>query len=604
MDASIFREYDIRGIVGSQLTDETVSLIARATGTFFVPQGVVKVSIGYDARESSPRFAELMLEGLNSCGIDVLLIGQVPTPVLYYTLYASDVGGGVMITGSHNPPDHNGFKICVGTHALFGEQIRQIGKIAEAGEFATGSAGSESVDVLAEYCRGVASSISMGARPLKVVLDSGNGMGAVTAVPVYKELGVNVVELYSNPDSNFPNHHPDPTVEKNLQDLILAAREHKADVGIAFDGDADRIGVIDENGRILWGDELMVIYSRDVLKQDPGATVIGEVKCSQTLFDDIAAHGGKPLMWKAGHSLIKAKMKETGAVLAGEMSGHMFFADRFYGFDDACYAGARLLEILSKTDRPLSELTADLPKTYSTPEMRMECPDERKFEIVAAVAEHFSKDHEVIGLDGARIKFDHGWGLVRASNTQGLLVLRFEADTAEHLKEIEEAVGIVLLDLNGALPLRKAVEAARHSGDKLALAGALTAIANVERRPPLTRAAALRSYREAAKLFHELDRPLDEAWVLRHIGIIHEYAERLELAEEYYDRALALYRTHSENDLNYANAVRYPAVIKERLGKRGESAALWQEAHDRYLQCGIEAGIKESATHIEALKNV
>jgi len=280
----------------------------------------------------------------------------------------------------------------------------------------------------------------------------------------------------------------------------------------------------------------------------------------------------------------------------------MFFADRFYGFDDACYAGARLLEILSKTDQPLSELTADLAKTYSTPELRMECPDERKFDVVAAVAEHFAKDHDVITIDGARISFEYGWGLVRASNTQALLVLRFEADTAEHLEEIEEAVGNVLLDLNGALPLRRAVEAARQSGDKLALANALTALANVERRPPLTRAAALRTYSEAAEIFRELDRPLDDAWVLRHIGIIHEYAHRLELAEEYYDRAVALYRQHSEDDLNYANAVRYPAVIKERLGKRDESLALWQEAHDRYRQCGIEDGVKEAATHIEALK--
>jgi len=604
MDPKIFREYDIRGIVGTQLTEETVSLISRAIGTFFVRHGVGKVALGYDARASSPGFSRGMCDGLNSCGIDIVLIGRVPTPVLYYTLYSRDVGGGIMITGSHNPPDHNGFKICLGTQALFGEQIREIGNIAASGEFADGIGGVESEDVLAQYCDEIRARISTGDRRLKVVIDSGNGMGAVTAVPVYKDLGMDLVELYSEPDPNFPHHHPDPTVEENLQDLISAVREHKADVGIAFDGDADRIGVVNENGRILWGDELMVIYSREVLKDYPDATIIGEVKCSQTLFDDIAAHGGKPLMWKAGHSLIKAKMKETGAVLAGEMSGHMFFADRFYGFDDACYAGARLLEILSKTERPLSQLTADLPKTYSTPEMRMECPDERKFNVVSAVAEHFSNDHDVITIDGARIKFEHGWGLVRASNTQALLVLRFEADTAEHLEEIEEVVGNFLLDLNGAVPLREAVEAARKSGDKLALADALTALANVERRPPLTRAAALRTYSEAAQLFHELDRPLDEAWVLRHIGIVYEYLERLELAEEYYDRALAMYRQHSEDDLNYANAVRYPAVIKERLGKRDESAALWQEAHDRYRQCGIEAGIKESATHIEALKKI
>ncbi|HEY2848193.1 MAG TPA: phosphomannomutase/phosphoglucomutase, partial [Pyrinomonadaceae bacterium] len=453
MDPTIFREYDIRGIVDTQLTDETVSVISRAIGTFFDRNGVRRVSLGYDARESSLRFAELMRDGLNSCGIDVLLIGRVPTPVLYYTLYKSGVDGGVMITGSHNPPDHNGFKICLGTQALFGDQIREIGQIAAAGEFQGGRGGVGSRDVLPEYCQEVVSRTSMGPRRLRVIIDSGNGMGGVTAVPVYKKLGVDIVELYSEPDPTFPNHHPDPTVEENLKDLIAAVRKQKADVGIAFDGDGDRIGVVDETGRILWGDELMVIYSREVLKDHPGSTIIGEVKCSQTLFDDIAAHGGRPLMWKAGHSLIKAKMKETGAVLAGEMSGHTFFADRFYGFDDACYAGARLLEILSKTDKPLSQLTADLPKTYSTPELRMECPDDRKFEVVAAVAEHFGKTREVITIDGARIKFDHGWGLVRASNTQALLVLRFEADSAEHLEEIMETVGTVLIDLNGAKPL-------------------------------------------------------------------------------------------------------------------------------------------------------
>ena len=460
MDPNIFREYDIRGVVGSQLTDETVSLIARAVGTFFSQNGVCCVSLGYDARESSPRFAEMMREGLNSCGIDVLAIGRVTTPVLYYTLYSTQVGGGVMITGSHNPPDHNGFKICLGTQALFGGQIQQIREIADSDQFASGSGGFKTQDALADYCHELVSRISMGPRRLNVVIDSGNGMGAVTAAPVYRELGVDIVELYSEPDPTFPNHHADPTVEENLRDLIAAVREHNADVGIAFDGDADRIGVVDENGRILWGDELMVIYAREVLPEHPGSTIIGEVKCSQTLFDDIAAHGGKPLMWKAGHSLIKAKMKETGSVLAGEMSGHMFFADRFYGFDDACYAGARLLEILSKTDKPLSELTADLPKTYSTPELRMECPDERKFEVVAAVAEHFSKDHDVITIDGARIKFAHGWGLVRASNTQALLVLRCEADSAEHLEQIMEKIGSVLLDLNGAIPLRQAVAVA------------------------------------------------------------------------------------------------------------------------------------------------
>jgi len=265
-------------------------------------------------------------------------------------------------------------------------------------------------------------------------------MGGVTAVPVYEALGIELIKLFIEPDSSFPNHHPDPTVTENLQDTIAAVLEHKADIGLAFDGDGDRIGVVDETGRIIWGDELMILLSRSILATKPGATIIAEVKCSQTLFDDIAAHGGTPIMWKAGHSLIKAKMKETNAALAGEMSGHIFFADRFYGFDDATYAGARVLEILSKTDKPLSALLADVPPTFSTPELRVDCADERKFEIVAAIAKHFAATNEVITIDGARILFEHGWGLVRASNTQAILVLRFEADTEEHLNEIRSTV--------------------------------------------------------------------------------------------------------------------------------------------------------------------
>jgi phosphomannomutase/phosphoglucomutase len=443
MDTNIFREYDIRGVVGTQLTDESVGTIGRALGRFFIQNGARRIAVGYDARESGPGFRDLITEGLNSCGIDVVLIGRVPTPVLYYSLHTLDVDGGVMITGSHNPPDHNGFKICLGTQALFGSQIREIGRIASEQPSSAGIqlvGGVTTQNVIDAYREDVLSRISLGGRHLKVVIDSGNGMGGVTAVPVYRELGCEVIDLYTEPDANFPNHHPDPTVEENLRDLIAAVREQHADLGIAFDGDGDRVGVVDENGRILWGDELMVLYSREVLKEHPASTIIAEVKCSQTLFDDIAAHGGTPLMWKAGHSLIKAKMKETKAALAGEMSGHMFFADRWYGFDDACYAAARLLEILSKTNKPLSQLTADLPKTFSTPELRFACSDDTKFAVVAAVADHFSTDHEVIAIDGARIKFDHGWGLVRPSNTQELLILRFEADTEEHLNWIRNTV--------------------------------------------------------------------------------------------------------------------------------------------------------------------
>ena len=447
MDINIFREYDIRGIVGTQLTDEIVASLGRAIGTFYRQHGGKRIAIGYDARESSPRFCELLTAGLTGCGCNVVNIGRVPTPVLYHTVFTRDVDGGVMITGSHNPPDHNGFKICLGKDALFGSQIQEIRAIATEAEtrafagVSDAEPGSvESLHVLDDYRRDIVSRVSLGARKIKAVIDAGNGMGGVTAVPIYRELGVVLVEMFTEPDSTFPNHHPDPTVEENLADLIGAVRENKADIGIAFDGDGDRIGVVDETGRIIWGDELMVLFSRGVLTDHPGAAIIGEVKCSQTLFDDIAAHGGNPVMWKAGHSLIKAKMKETGAALAGEMSGHIFFADRFYGFDDATYAGARVLEILSRTEKPLSALLGDLPQTFSTPEIRVACPDDKKFDVVGRIADEFSKTQEVITIDGARILFDRGWALVRASNTQAILVLRFEADTPQHLDMIRSEV--------------------------------------------------------------------------------------------------------------------------------------------------------------------
>ena len=449
MNTNIFREYDIRGIVGDQLTDQTVATLGSSIGTFFARNGARRIAIGYDARKSSPGFSDILTRGFNECGIDVVLIGMVPTPVLYHTVFTKDVDGGVMITGSHNPPDHNGFKICLGKATLFGSQIQEIKDIALSGAFERGEGSVESIEVLGDYCVDIVSKIEMGARRLKVVVDAGNGMGGVTAVPVYEKLGIELIKLYTEPDSNFPNHHPDPTVTENLQDTIRAVDYNRADIGLAFDGDGDRIGVVDENGRIIWGDELMILLSRSILQTNPGATIIAEVKCSQNLFDDIEKHGGTAVMWKAGHSLIKAKMKETNAALAGEMSGHIFFADRFYGFDDATYAGARVLEILSKTDKPLSDLLSDIPPTFSTPELRVDCADERKFEVVAAIANHFASTNEVITIDGARILFEYGWGLVRASNTQAILVLRFEADSEAHLNEIRAIVEIKVKELIG-----------------------------------------------------------------------------------------------------------------------------------------------------------
>ncbi|CAN5843723.1 phosphomannomutase/phosphoglucomutase [soil metagenome] len=440
MNPNIFREYDIRGIVGQDLTEETVAVLGKAIGTFFNKNGAKRIAIGFDARESSPVFERLLTEGFNESGCDAVLIGMVPTPVLYHTVFTKNVDGGVMITGSHNPPDHNGFKICLGKQTLFGSQIQEIKEIAFSNNFAKGTGNIEKIEVLDDYEKDILSKIDFGGRKIKAVIDGGNGMGGVTAVPIYDRLGVEMVKLFTEPDSNFPNHHPDPTVTENLQDCIAAVKESNADLGIAFDGDGDRIGLIDENGRIIWGDELMVLLSREILKVKRGATIIAEVKCSQNLYNDIAANGGNPIMWKAGHSLIKAKMKETNAALAGEMSGHIFFADRFYGFDDATYAGARVLEILSKTDKKLSELLADLPETFSTPELRVDCTEEQKFEIVQKIADEFSKSNEVITIDGARILFENGWGLVRASNTQAILVLRFEADSEENLQKIRQTV--------------------------------------------------------------------------------------------------------------------------------------------------------------------
>jgi len=447
MDQAIFREYDIRGIVGEQLTDETVATVGRAIGTFLNRNSSNRIAVGYDARESSSRFCEILTRSLNETGCDAILIGMVPTPVLYHTVFTKPVDGGVMITGSHNPANHNGFKICLGTSALFGQQIQEIKEIALSGDFSNGTGTTGNLSVLDDYRRDLISRISLGERKLKAVVDAGNGMGGVTSVPIYKDLGVNVVELFTEPDPSFPNHPPDPAVAENLIDLIAEVKRSSADVGIAFDGDADRITVVDETGRIIWGDELMVLFSRDVLAANPGATIIAEVKCSQNLFDDIEKHGGNPIMWKAGHSVIKAKMKESGSVLSGEMSGHIFFADRFYGFDDAAYAGARLLEILSKIDEPLSALLSDLPKTCSTPEIRIPCPEDKKSFVIQKIIEHFSPGHEVITIDGARIKFDHGWGLVRPSNTQALLILRIEADTPKNLDLLETKVRTLVNDL-------------------------------------------------------------------------------------------------------------------------------------------------------------
>ncbi|MGI8542969.1 MAG: phosphomannomutase/phosphoglucomutase [Aridibacter sp.] len=440
MNQQIFREYDIRGLVGTDLTEETVNILAHSIGTYFKKNNVERVSIGFDARESSPIFSEIFNQAMNASGLDVLNIGLIPTPLLYFTLFTEDVDAGVMITGSHNPAEFNGFKLCLGKLTLHGEQIQEIKEIALTGNFLSGEGKVAEKNVLPDYLKFVKENITLGERKLKVIVDSGNGVGGIVGVPLYKMLGCEVIEMFTEPDSSFPNHHPDPTVAENMKDAISALKENDADLAIAFDGDGDRIGVVDEKGKIIWGDELMTIFSRSILEENPDAKFIAEVKCSQRLFDDIEKKGGEIIMWKVGHSLIKAKMQETGAALAGEMSGHIFFADRYFGFDDAIYSGARLLEILSHTDKNLSELIEDLPEVFNTPEIRIDCREEQKFEIVKYLTEKFKETNRVIDIDGVRILFDKGWGLVRASNTQPVLVLRFEAESEEALRDIQETV--------------------------------------------------------------------------------------------------------------------------------------------------------------------
>jgi phosphomannomutase/phosphoglucomutase len=432
----IFREYDIRGRVGEDLTPETVVFIGKGFGTYTMRGGGKSLMVGRDCRLSSPSFRDALVEGVLSTGMDVVDVGICPTPLLYFSILRFGADGGVMVTGSHNPPEFNGFKLCVGPVTLYGDRIREIRRIIESRDFVSGKGRESSRNVVPDYREYVASNISI-PRRLKVVVDAGNGTAGPVAPPLFRELGVDVVELFCGMDGTFPNHFPDPTVPENLASLIRVVRETRADVGVAYDGDADRIGAVDDRGEILFGDSLLTLFAREILRRKPGATIISEVKASQNLYDDIARHGGKPLMWKAGHSLIKKKMREVSAEVAGEMSGHIFFTDRYLGFDDAIYASARLFEIIADSDRPLSEMLSDLPPVVSTPEIRVECPDEIKFRVAERVAEIIRPQaRDVIELDGVRAVFDGGWGLVRASNTQPVLVLRFEGKDRETVERI------------------------------------------------------------------------------------------------------------------------------------------------------------------------
>ncbi len=443
MNPGIFREYDIRGVTGKDLTEADAVSIGKAYGTLLHQQGKKRVSVGRDCRTSSEPFCRHFAQGILSTGVDVIDIGVCPTPVLYFSIQHLAVDGGAKVTASHNPPEYNGFKLMNGTDSIHSHGLQDIRKIIEADGFVQGSGTLETVDVIQAYQKNILETIKLD-RKIRIGIDAGNGTGGVTALPVLKALGCEVHDLYCDMDGTFPNHPSDPTVKKNMLELIDLVQQNNLDLGVGYDGDADRIGVVDEKGNIIYGDQLMIIFAREILTRKPGATFISEVKCSMVMYDDINKRGGRAIMWRTGHSLIKKKMKEEKAALAGEMSGHMFFSDRYLGFDDALYATCRLLEIISSTGKTVSELIADLPKTYTTPEIRVDCPDDRKFKVVEAITRKFKEKMTVIDIDGLRAVYPDGWGLVRASNTQPALVLRFEALTRERLDEIRNEIETAL----------------------------------------------------------------------------------------------------------------------------------------------------------------
>jgi phosphomannomutase/phosphoglucomutase len=450
---AIFREYDIRGVVGEDLTADRVRDIGSAVAVTLARDGVSSAVVGRDNRLSGEEFSEALIDGLTAHGIDVVNIGVVPTPVFYFAAKKWGIRGGVMITASHNPAEFNGFKVLRGEGTIYGAAIHELWEIASSGPLSDGGAKVENRDANSEYIDYVTANIAV-RRPVRFAADGGNGTAGIVAAGLFRRLGCDPVELYMEPDGTYPNHHPDPTVPENLVDLRNAVLDGKLEFGVGFDGDSDRIGVIDDRGDVLWGDRLLALFARNVIAEHPGAAVIFEVKCSQGLEEDIRRHGGKPIMWKTGHSLIKQKMRDENALLAGEMSGHLFFADRYFGFDDAIYAACRLLEIVSAEERPLSSLLEDFPRYESTPEIRVACEDDRKFDVVREVRDYFKENHKVIDIDGARIQFEDGWGLIRASNTQPVLVLRFEAETKDSLRAIRDEVARALekhVDVTGIL---------------------------------------------------------------------------------------------------------------------------------------------------------
>jgi phosphomannomutase len=452
------REYDIRGIIGQTLSGKDAFAIGRCFGSIVAREGGKKVAVGYDGRLSSPELEEQLVAGLVACGLEVARIGCGPTPMLYFASYELKADGAVMVTGSHNPPNYNGFKMMLGKKPFFGAQIQQIGQMAAGGDVVAEASGSSTqIDVSDAYVARLLKDYDGGDRALKVVWDPGNGSGAIITQRLAAKLPGEHIVINGEIDGNFPNHHPDPTVLKNLEQIIAKVRETGADLGIAFDGDADRIGAVDGEGNMLFGDQLLVVLARDVLKQHPGGTIIADVKASQVLFDEVAKAGGTPLMWKTGHSLIKAKMAETKAPLAGEMSGHIFFADKWYGFDDAPYSAIRLLGIVARAGESLAQMRDALPKVINTPELRFDCPDERKFGVIQEVKGRLATSGaNVQDVDGVRVLTEDGWWLLRASNTQAVLVARAEAKTEDGLERLKallaeqlEASGLAAPDFSG-----------------------------------------------------------------------------------------------------------------------------------------------------------
>jgi len=440
----IFRQYDIRGIVGRDLTPEAARAIGGAYAAYLREhQGgkrdrVGAVAVGRDNRPSGPELRDALVEGLTNAGVDVVDIGVVPTPLNYWALHHLDVVGGIQITGSHNPPEYNGFKISFGKASMHGAEIQKLYEIVRSGKVPSGNGSVRNEEIIDRYIDDIVRRVGKLSRKIKAVYDCGNGAGALVAPALFERLGVRSRGLFCESDGTFPNHHPDPTVPENLEDLIAAVKKDGAEIGIAFDGDADRIGVVDDQGEIVWGDRILILYARDVLaRTGAGQPIIFDVKSSQALSDAISRAGGKPIMWKTGHSLIKDKMKETHAPVAGEMSGHMFFSEGFYGHDDALYGAARLLRIIADSGKTVRQLLSDVPNFVSTPEIRVEVPEEQKFGLVERAVKHFRSQHDVIDVDGVRVLFGDGWGLIRASNTQPVIVARYEASSAQRLRAIQ-----------------------------------------------------------------------------------------------------------------------------------------------------------------------